>query len=163
MSQDPVAARSAFMADVQRKMLKAEEPPKPKKLTGTSDSKFARFVDETRECIEHGDWSLAKPMHLVALYAELHERVYRVAPAELDPKARTLAAVRARKLLDAQFGGDCGKFAEYARWCFNREKGRVEWRAREGREQTRISWGLFFNGALITDMRVALMAAQGKR
>jgi hypothetical protein len=147
----PLEARTAFMEDIHREVLS----PKRKRTPGISDSLFAKLREEAIECAQRGDWSLAGPRHFVAHYAHLHERVYGLAPSELDSKARTRATFVVTRLLEREFGGDKKLLASYCRWIWNRENGRHEYRRANGRPLTRMTWNLAFGGYCVTDWRLA--------
>lgn len=152
-----------FMADIARKLLAAEEPKKPRALRGLGDAAHSTACGEASEAIARSDFSLFLPRHFVALYDLLHQRVYGLAPSELVPKTRTIAAGMAKRLLDREFEGDRGEMAQYMRWVFNREAGRHAWRVREGKPLTRIGFGFCFGGALVTDWRLALTQGGARR
>jgi hypothetical protein len=144
------------MAGVERR-LQERQQPRRRTVRGIGDSAWAAVTEEVAESLREDDFSLLQPRHWVALYELMHVRVYGVAPAELVPKTRTLAAAAAKRLLDREFGGDRKQMAAYARWAWNRERGRHEWRVREGKPPTRMGWGLFFGGALVTDWRLDVL------
>lgn len=155
MSGDPVAARSVFMAGVARRIEGKVEGKKKPRSKGMSDRAWDRATGEAHECMRTGDWSLAEPRHFAALYALLHERVYGVEVAELTPVGRVRCAGLARKLLEREFGGDKAEMVGWAKWAWQREKGRHEWRLREGKEPSRLGWAFFWGGVLVTDWRLS--------
>jgi hypothetical protein len=141
-----------------------EEPKRgPKKRTPRSAAPhLQRAIAEVTEMQESGEWEELETRHLVALYAQLHERVYGAAPVELVADwAPALSA--ARKLQRDEFGDEPSRMLEWMRWVWKREREGEKWAASEKRERRRISWRLMFmNRQLVTDYRVAA-ARQQKR
>jgi hypothetical protein len=144
--------RSDFMAGVERRLTKLSAP---RRMPSIGDATFARSLECALECVRTNDWSLAYPREFVAHYAHLHERVYGIAPGELTPKARVMAAALVSRVLDKEFGGDKNLLASYARWVWNREKPRHDRRAARGEDVFRISWKFAFSARMITDWRMA--------
>jgi len=135
------------------------EPPKKRGVRGVNDEKFLDQLEEFERLVASDRIAEATPMHFVALYADLHARVYQAPPVDLGPKERVFAARLAKDLLEKDFGGSPHALAEFLAWTWTREKGRVKWRAENGREQSRISWRLQFGRSLLADYRVAKATA----
>lgn len=119
---------------------------------------------ELEEAIRTKATNGLRPVHLVALWARCHERVYGAAPAELTPDAWLYAASAAGKLVRDEFRGDVSAAVEFLRWTWSREKYREERAKREAVDRvSRIGWRLqFAQRYLLTDYRVSL-ARRGAR
>lgn len=116
---------------------------------------FVRATNEAREMMSTGDWSNARPTHFVALFCILHEKVYGIAPALTARDKKTAAAVAGAMLKHPEkFAGDANEMASFILWTWKREKGREEWRRKNGRSGGSITWGAQFNGAIFTDWRI---------
>jgi len=100
---------------------------------------------------KEGDWSKAKPVHFVALYAWLHEQIYGTAPADLFMGNTTKLSIFAcAKLLKDEFAGDKDELVEFMKWCWVREQ------KKKNRDDWRITWyRQFVARTLLTDYRVA--------
>lgn len=132
------------------------KPPKKRKAAGVSDRKFVKDLDAVADFLERGTWEGAEGKHFVALYADLHFRVYGIAPADLGSKERTYAATQARRMIEKDFGGDLAEMARFVAWTWSREKGREQWRRENGRESaSRIDWRLQFGPRLLVDFRLS--------
>ena len=141
---------------------KKEATKKGSKTIG--DSAFAKLLEETADMLARGDFQHAKGRHFVALFAELHFRVYGIACDELGPKERVFATKLANDMLAKDFGDDPKAMAEFVAWLWSREKGREEWRRENGRSGGRITWRTQFAvRALLTDFRLEKERKQGKR
>lgn len=97
----------------------------------------------------------AQGKHFVAIYADLHFRVYGVAPGDLGARERTFAAKLAGNMLAKYFDGDRSRFACFVAWTWSREREREKWRRENGRDGSRIDWRLQFNPKLLTDFRIS--------
>lgn len=130
--------------------------PKSKKRTASPQRTLDKALVEMELYKSTGDWSTAKPMHYVALYAWLHESIYETAPVDLfEGKSLLAASSAARKMLDVDFGNEGKRFVEFIAWCWRRE--RVAMKKGSGR---RLSWRLqFASRHLLVDYRVDLMRA----
>jgi hypothetical protein len=107
-----------------------------------------RIAAEAAEMLKGGDWSKARPGHLVAFWASCHEHVYGVRPEEdLAPAQFSKACLRAAKVLRESFGGDPAKAVAFVSWTWARERG--------GKMSRRIGWALQFSAAMVGDFRVA--------
>jgi len=128
---------------------------KPKRKRGVN-------VDRVRAELEiflaADRYETMKPIHLVALWARCHERVYGVVPSELAGDAWLAAASAAGKLVRVEFGGDMGNAVEFLRWTWRREQGReIVARKRKDDRVSRIGWRLqFAQRYLLTDYRLDL-------
>lgn len=131
---------------------------KPKRSSsGISPSKWRKHVDDVREMMTSAEWDDANALHLVALYAILHEGVYKVVAAELEssPKERLAATGAAARMLKAHFDGDACKMASFIRWVWLREEWREKKRRDEGTTSSfRVGWRLQFNASLFTEWRL---------
>ncbi len=130
-------------------------PKTPKRKKGIGNAAFVRTLDEATAMLKDGDWASAKPSHFVALYADLHFRVYGVEASELGSKERVYAAGMATKLLAEEFGNDRNEMAKYVAWTWSREKGREKWRRETGNHGGRVTWQLQFGkGKFLTEFRL---------
>lgn len=162
---DPVTDEDQSDKDNAKQMLKGflgkrADKPKPRKKSTIPDSAWQKALNEAREMRESGDWSAAHARHFVALYTQLHVRVYGVPAFELDgspsaSKARLHATGAALRVLEREFNGDTAMMAEFMRWVWNREIGREKWRREQAHSGGRISWNFQFDGGkLVTDWRL---------
>lgn len=108
------------------------------------------------------DWTAARAVHFVALYAWCHEQVYGVAPAELTTgkagaRIRLQATSAAARMLTQEFAGRPKAMAGFLRWVWQREKGREEWAARTGAQRGRVTWyKQFEERTMLTEFKVEL-------
>lgn len=135
-----------------------------REVKGIGDAAFAKLLEEVADMLARGAWEGAQGRHFVALFAELHFRVYGLACDELGPKERVYATKLANDMLAKDFAGDPRAMAEFVAWLWSREKGREEWRREHGRGGGRISWRTqFATRAVLTDFRLEKERKQGKR
>lgn len=115
-----------------------------------------RVREEVIAMLGSGDFSKARPMHLVALYEWLHLQVYGVRAAELEVASTWHAAsFAASRLVEQQFRGDVEAAIEFVRWTWTRERERAKTR-KEGQQVFRVGWRLqFVTGYILTDFRMA--------
>lgn len=129
-------------------------PSKKKSYSGMSDRLLLKLLDEVNAMLREGKWSEATAKHFVALYADLHFRVYGIEPADLDPKQRLAAVSMASSMMQNEFGGSAIEMAEFVRWAWSREKERETWRRENGRQGSRLTWRFQFGRSLLTDYRL---------
>lgn len=128
---------------------------KKRKSFTMGDAKWAKVVAETKEMLASGDFSAAEPPHAVALFEQFHTEVYGVAPADLGSKERAYACAAARRLLDAQFGGDVDALLEFVAWTWKDQRQKMKWVEASGNVLNfRISWYVQFSMRQVTDWRV---------
>lgn len=144
--QSEAAASLASM--VEQKMNAKRRPPR------ASRDQIGRAREQMNAMAASGEWGEASGTHLVALYEWLHEQVYGVATAELDPKTWTLAAQAAGRMAEQQFDGDYGRAVVFMRWWAKREMEREKWRRENNRPGGRVGWRLMWHGTLVTDYKV---------
>lgn len=139
--------------------------PKAKKhrSVGIGDAAFLRVLDDLNSKLASGAVASLEPKHFVALYADLHFRVYGVEPIDLGSKERAFAAKLARDMLEKDFAGDAAKMAEFVSWAWSREKEREQWRRDNGRDGGRISWRFQFGRQLLADFKVRKVRADAKK
>jgi hypothetical protein len=101
-----------------------------------------------------GDWAAATGLHLVALYAQLHQEVYGFEPLELDKKAWAMAAKVAARTTERFFESDYGACVAFIQWGWRREAEREAWRKANNRDGGRIGWRLQWSAAFVSDYRV---------
>lgn len=130
--------------------------PKTKKRKPSAQRTLDNALVEMEVYKETGDWSTAKPMHYVALYAWLHTSIYETEPLDLlEGKSLLAASSAAKKMLDVDFDNEGKRFVEFIAWCWRRE--RIATKKGSGR---RLSWRLqFASRHLLVDYRVDLMRA----
>lgn len=135
-----------------------ESKPKPKKKRAftVSRSKFVVVLEEMTALMEQGRIAEAKGKHFVALYADLHYRVYGVEALELDSKARAVAGTMAQRMIDRDFDGSAEAMAEFVQWTWTRENRSEQWR-REHPDSggRRMTWRSQFSTWLLSDFKVA--------
>lgn len=129
---------------------------KKKSGRGLSASKWSKALSEAATMMRTGNWESAEPVHFVAAYATLFEKVYGVECADLaSAQTRLYACGFASRLLSTNFGDDVVEFVEFVRWTWSREKERDTWRRANGRSGgTVVGWRLQFGGAFVTEFRV---------
>ena len=145
--RESAAQLSAFIGS-RRTGVKKRTPP------SISDKVWDALKEEARAFAQSGTWEGASPRHFVALYDQMHEKVYGVACAELDKSARFFVSCKAKTMLDQQFTGDAGAMAAFFRWTWQRE----EWKEKNGKNDGgwRVTPWQQFNGKILTDYRVDL-------
>lgn len=116
--------------------------------------------------VDKCDWTGCTGRHLVALYGWMHESVYGVAPLDLGvAKTYAVAGAMAQRMVDGWFGGSVAEAADFMAWTWQREQGRMKWRAEnlKGEQPAfRLSWRLQFGPALVTDYRTHLATHRKK-
>jgi hypothetical protein len=140
--------------------LAASCKPRRARAKTISEAPWEKARRQARDMMASGDWSDAIPRHFVAAYELLHEKVYGVAPAELNSKTRVQASYVAAACLSKQFGGDVAEMAAFMRWSWEREMSREKWRREQGRQGGRLGVSLQF-GAVVTDYRLAMARSKG--
>lgn len=130
---------------------KAKAKRSPPAIT---DKVWAKLTEEVAARARTGAWEGTDPKEFVALYAAMHLKVYGVACAELDKGVRFLVSVKARGMLEQQFGGDAAEMAAFVRWTWQRE----EWKEKNGKNEGgwRVTPWQQFNGKILTDYRLDL-------
>ncbi len=129
--------------------------PEAKTKPGVA-AQMKRAADEIADMHKRGSFHGAEPIHLVAIYLELHIRVYGVEAVDLGPSERPGAIAAAASLVRTYFEGSGERAVEFVRWVWRREQDREKWRRENGRDGKRLSWRLQFSSALVADYRVAL-------
>ncbi len=132
----------------------AKKPPAKKRSAGIGDAAFLRDLDAVVEFLKNGKWAEATGRHFVALYADLHFRVYGIAPGDLGSKERAWAAKMANDLLAQEFGGDKAAMARFISWTWSRELDREKWRRQENRGGGRIDYRMQFGKRMLVDFRI---------
>lgn len=146
----PAAAALAAWAAPPAKAKKPSRPP------GISDAKLVKLFAELTSMMEDKRLDKADGAHFVALYADLHCRVYGIPPLDLDSKTRAIAASSARRMLQRDFDGDGRKMADFVSWVWTREKERETWRRENGKSGSRIEWRWMFGPKMLTDYRLEM-------
>ncbi len=130
------------------------KPKTKKRTTGIGDSKFVKVLDEATEMLAKGDWAAAKSLHFVALYADLHFRVYGVEAGDMGSKERVYAAKMAKDMLAKDFGGSPDAMARFVAWTWSRERGIETWAREKGVGRGRVTWRDQFGRKLLTMFRL---------
>lgn len=84
-------------------------------------STWAKANADVITMMRERQFSNAKGVHLVALYANLHRQIYGSEPLELTPQERLKAASAATRMLQKTFDGDIRVMVEFMVWCWRRE------------------------------------------
>jgi hypothetical protein len=157
-SKTQIAARSVAKS-VEKKLAKT----KRKRSFSTGPTVRERVTAEMDAMAESGDWSDGNGAHLVALYCWCHRAVYGLEPEDLDSKGWARAAALAARMILTQFGGDCTAAALFVRWAWSREHEREEYRRKNGRSGSRLTWWFqFAGGALVTEYRLDIARKNGR-
>lgn len=155
-SGQPISEAQRRAAEAMQKFVqpKLDAPARSRNAT-CGAAKRKRVHEEMQQMCTSGDWSSANSLHLVALYAWLHEGVYGVLPQELESSsAYVYAASEAKRMLARDFAGDFAQAVLFLQWTWKREEGREQWRRGNGRSGGRIGWKLQFGGSLVTDWKI---------
>lgn len=142
-------------------------PPKPKKkrTSGSIGPKVWNVAQsEVIDMMTEGDWEKAGPLHFVALYAVLHKRIYGIEPAELNvSKERQYAMYAAGRMYSNEFNTDASAMVQFMKWCWVKEQSSLKWRRANPERDNgfRIGWKYQFNGKLLSDWRMQMVAARG--
>lgn len=133
----------------------ASQRKKTRSVRGVSDAAFLERLDELKDMLARARFDEASGIHFVALYADLHFRVYKVEAGDLAQKERVYATKLAEGMLARDFGGDRAKMAEFVSWTWSRENGREAWRRETKNAGGRITWrAQFGKSSLLTDYRI---------
>lgn len=128
---------------------------------------WAKVVTECAEMRAANDWSKARAVHAVALYAWCHEQVYKVTAEELVGKGagplreRLAATSAADRLLKSEFGGDFARLVAFVGWAWREEKRKEGWAKGKGIVLTkRMGWRKQFSSSYAVDYRAASLRAK---
>ncbi len=132
----------------------AGKAPKKRTSSGIGEAAFVKLLREVENMLASGSFGDATGRHFVALYADLHYRIYGVQAVDLGAKQRLYAAKMAGDLLRKEFGGDAAAMSRFVAWTWTREKERERWRRENGRAGNRIDWRLQFGPRLLVDWRL---------
>lgn len=136
---------------------------KKKRATrGVSQKKFDEATERAAEMAKSSDWSKARAIDFVALYASMHERVYGAAPVMTHADWLN-ASFMATAFQRTHCENDPQRVADFFWWVWRREKEREAWRRENGRDGSSISWRLQFSARLLTDYRVAMAREAGRK
>lgn len=134
-----------------------------RKRSKSSKGAFERAVAEMNEMHATSQWTDAGGRHFVALYAQLHQRIYGAPAAELDGVGYFGAVSSADKMLRDEFAGAPERMVEFIRWAWLRERENEKRRVANGTDGRRLTWRLLYGGRyVLTDYRVA-QARRGGR
>ena len=149
---------------VRKPEYRAQQAPEPELRADCNVRRMASMeirnaMNAAEAMREKNEWTGAKPEHLVALYAQLHDHVYGVDSEEISDKRRWgTACVDAACMLEREFHGNVEAAVKFVAWVWGREK---KARARaNGREMRRLGCRLQFSAGLVNDYRVAIQAAR---
>ncbi len=123
---------------------------------------WERAEVECEEMRKLGDWSRARAIHAVALYAWCHAQCYRVAAEELVGKGaaakqeRLGAVSAASRMLKAEFDNNFVAFVAFVQWAWREERRKEGWAKGKGIVLSkRLGWRRQFSSALVVDYRAA--------
>lgn len=91
-----------------------------------------------------GDFSSAKPMHLVAIWRWAFAQTYGVEPA-MTGKEWQLASFAAAALVKSDFEGKPSAVEPFLRWTWSEERRTLAWRRENGRTVTPLGWRMQFS------------------
>lgn len=124
---------------------------------GPTASSVRRFVEQAREMMTSGDWSEAKPHHMVGLYMILYEECYRVPPSELVGREFMGARSSAARMLSEVFRGEVGELVEFIKWTWRREFKTEEWRRAHRHDGGVVAWrDQFQKRNIVTRYKISL-------
>ena len=128
------------------------------KRTGTRAKKKTTLeaaLEDAEKRAASGDWSQAVVRSFVGLYAMCHRMTYGVDATDLADKGTFQMSTRmVTKVLHDLFNDDKDDLVEFIKWTWEREKGREEWAAREGKSRNRMNVRTQFSASMVTDYRV---------
>ncbi len=125
------------------------------KRRGISNVRWEDFKSDICKRIDvTHDWAGLNTKHFVALYAVLHERVYKVSPIELNERGRIIVLAMSKTMFTRQFDCDSLKMSSFFLWVWNREYRLEQWREKKGIQGRRISYGYQFSNYLLTEWRI---------
>lgn len=126
---------------------------------GIAKAAMKKAAEHVQQRMLHNFWSDTPPAEFVALYAQMHNRVYGVYPLELDSINCGLAAKAARKMLVDDFDNDPFAMVQFIMWTWAREDQREKQRRTRGEDSNfRIGWRLAFGASFLTDWRRYLLS-----
>jgi hypothetical protein len=163
---DAVDAPPRTALEQQAELIAAK--PRRVRAFGLAPAAIRKAGEETAAMASTGAWDGARGVHLVALYAWLHQQVYGVEAGELSGVGQGSAAVKAaqvewaaasvsaQKFCAKEFGGEFAECVEFMRWAWRREEA-VEKKRRSGESTSdfRMGWRYQFSARLATDHRIA--------
>lgn len=130
------------------------KPPAGTRRT-TTQGPLEGLLEDAEKRAASGDWESASGRSFVGLYALCHRLTYGVDAVELEDRQTLQNATRAAaKALHVHFADDKSELVEFVKWVWEREKGRDQWAAQNGRARNRLGIRLQFAPALVTDYRV---------
>ena len=137
--------------------LNHNRPQKPPQgaIRGRKKTALEVALENAEKRAASGRWDDATAGAFVGLYAMCHRLTYGVDAADLAERGTFQAATRAAtRALHDHFGDDKAELVEFVKWVWEREKGREEWAAREGKSRGRLNVRIQFSAGLVTDYRV---------
>lgn len=146
--------------------LNHNRPTKPPEGTrrGKPKPPWKVALEDAERRAATGDWEDATARSFVGLYALCHRLTYGVDALDLaEPGALQGATRAATRALHVHFGDDKSELVEFVKWVWEREKGREEWAAREGKNRGRLNARIQFSAALVTDYRVDMTRRKRRR
>lgn len=123
-----------------------------------SQATFDKAMRDIEQMIADDNWTKARGVHFVALFAQLFEHVYGVGPV-FTGTDRAHAVMRAANLLKSKFNSDKADFVNFIRWTWQREERNEKWRRANDRPSRPIGAGLQFSTAFVSDYCVDVARA----
>jgi hypothetical protein len=118
-------------------------PSQVKRALESFDRMFAeKCEDDPKVPKWRKDPKSIQPEHAVALYFRLHEKIYKVKPAELESGPAWLGATSAAKRMIAnEFANNGVEMFDFILWVWQKERSTVEWLRKEDKPSKRpITW-----------------------
>lgn len=157
-----VRARPATVTDL-ASWAQTAKPKTETKKRATPKASFDRALVQVDAMMQSDDWTDAKSIHVFALYCRLHEHIYKVQAGELAAGERQRMLFQVSNLLKAQFAGDIPAIADFVRWAWQREIGKMRRRAAMGTSGgSRLAARWLFTSSMVSDYRVDLATAHSK-
>lgn len=124
---------------------------------------LASSMSEAVNRIESCEWDGSTGRTFVGLFLYCHRSVYQFVPAELEstPLFRSVCK-RAELCYRKHFRDDPYQCVAFIKWAWLRERKRMEWARREGREARRLRATLLFSDGFVDDYRVHLQGGASR-
>jgi hypothetical protein len=118
--------------------------PRSRLKRSASKESVLRAEEEALEMMRSKDYSGARPMHLVALWAWAHAQTYGVAPA-MTSKDWSRARILASTVVEQDFEGSAEQAVAFVRWSWGEESRQRDYRVERGLTITPLGWALQFS------------------
>lgn len=118
---------------------------------------------EVEELLQRGDWSMAKPAHVFALYSQLYDLVYGVS-LELSPQKQTRFIRMIARAKKNEFKGAMSEIINLVRWAWKREESTEKWRREKGIQYRKIlTVERMFSDDMIAQYKIAKNTSIARR